>query len=234
MARVPTGIPGLDELIQGGLLEKSTVLVSGGAGTGKTIFSMQFFYKGAEEYDEPGIYISMEEGATNLWWNMKNFRWRVTELERKNLLQIYKVGTIDPSKFKNKFEEEVNTIKDMVDDMGAKRLVIDSTTAFGMWMESESQTRYSLFKLNDALKEMDLTTIMTSEAIGGKKSFSRFGVEEFITDGVIRLYFKPPTRALFVRKMRGTDHDKKPHPFKITNEGVVVNAKQEILWESLE
>ena len=74
MARVRSGIPGLDELIEGGFVESSSVLVSGGAGSGKTIFAMQYIYKGAELYGEPGIYISMEEGATNLWWNMKNFR----------------------------------------------------------------------------------------------------------------------------------------------------------------
>ncbi len=234
MPRVKTGIPGLDELLNGGLLESSTVLVSGGAGTGKTIFSTQFFYKGAEEYDEPGIYISMEEGATNLWWNMKNFRWNVTELEQEDMLEIYRIGMIEPEQFKDRFEEEINKIKNMVDDMGAKRLVIDSTTAFGMWMGSQERIRYSLFKLSDELKEMDLTTLMTAEAPGGKQSFGRFGVEEFITDGVIALYFKPPQRALFIRKMRGTDHDKRPHPFEITSTGIEVNSQQEILWESLE
>lgn len=234
MPRVKSGIPGLDGLLNGGFLESSTVLISGGAGAGKTILSTQFFYKGAREYDEPGIFISMEEGATNLWWNMKNFRWEVTELEQEDMLQIYRVGRIEPDKFADQFEEEVNKIKDMVDDMGAKRLVIDSTTAFGMWMGSQERIRYSLFKLSDELKEMDLTSLLTSESVGNKNQFSRFGVEEFITDGVIALYFKPPQRAMFIRKMRGTEHDKKPHPFKITSEGIKINQSQEVLWESLE
>ena len=233
MARVRSGIPGLDELLNGGFLESSTVLISGGAGTGKTIFSTEFVYKGAKDYDEPGIYITLEEGATNIWWNMKNFRWDVTSLERENMLKIYKVGMINPQDFAEGFEKEVNRIKDMIDDIDAKRLVIDSTTAFGMWMGSEQNIRHSLFKLSEELKGMDVTALLTAEAPGGKERFSRFGVEEFITDGVIALYFKPPQRALFIRKMRGTKHDKKPHPFEITSSGIEVDSKQEVLWESL-
>jgi len=234
MARVKSGIPGLDELLEGGFLESSSVLISGGAGTGKTILSTEFVYKGAKEYDEPGIYITMEEGATNIWWNMKNFKWDVTSLEQENMLKIYKVGMINPQDFAQDFEKEINKIKNMVDDMGAKRIVIDSTTAFGMWMGNTSKIRHSLFRLSEELKDIDTTSLLTAEAPEGKNQFSRFGVEEFVTDGVIALYFKPPQRAMFIRKMRGTDHDKKPHPFEITSSGVQVDPKQEVLWESLE
>ena len=132
MARVRSGIPGLDELIEGGFIEGASVLLSGGAGCGKTIFSMEYIYKGAELYNEPGIFISMEEGATNIWWNMKNFRWNLTKYEQDGLLKLYRVGMIEPSEFANKFSDEIDKIKMMVTQMGAKRLVIDSTTAFGM------------------------------------------------------------------------------------------------------
>ena len=233
MARVPTGIPGLDELIQGGFLEGSSILLSGGAGTGKTIFATQYIYNGAAEYGEPGIYITMEEGATNLWWNMKSFKWNLTKYEQDDMIKIYRVGMIEPAEFAKRFPEEVNRIKAMVDKMGAKRLVIDSTTAFAMWMGSESQVRYSLFKLADELKELKCTTLMTAETLGQRDQFSRFGVEEFITDGVISLYFMPPQRAIFVRKMRGTSHNQKIHPYVIGKTGIEVFPKEEVLWESL-
>lgn len=233
MARVPSGIPGLDELITGGFLEGSTVLVAGGSGTGKTIFALQYIYKGAEQYKEPGIYISMEEGATNLWWNMKSFHWNLTKYEQENLIRLYRVGMIEPVEFAKGFKDEIEKIKKMVDEMNAKRLVIDSTTAFGMWMGSESLIRYSLFKLADELKEMNCTTMLTAETLGGRDQFSRFGVEEFIADGVIVLYFRPPQRAVFVRKVRGTKHDQKVHPFSIVESGIAINPKEEILWESL-
>lgn len=233
MARVSTGIPGLDDLTQGGFLEGSSVLLSGGAGTGKTIFSTQYIYNGAAEYNEPGIYITMEEGATNLWWNMKSFKWNLTKYEQDNLIKVYQVGMIEPSEFARKFNEEIERIKTMVDKMNAKRLVLDSTTAFAMWMGSESQIRYSLFKLVEELKEMKCTTLLTAETLGGRDQSSRFGVEEFITDAVISLFFKPPNRALLVRKMRGTHHDTKPHPYTISEAGIKVDSREEILWESL-
>lgn len=233
MARVPTGIPGLDELIEGGFLEGSSVLVAGGPGTGKTIMAMQYLYKGAEQYKEPGIYITMEEGPTNLWWNMKSFHWNIPKLEQDNLLKIYRMGMIDPKDFASKFREEINRIKDMARQMNAKRLVIDSTTAFAMWMGTDTQIRYALFKLAEELKEMKVTTIMTSETMGARDQYSRFGVEEFITDGVISLYLMPPQRAIFVRKMRGTKHDQKVHPYSISESGINISPREEILWESL-
>ena len=148
--RVPTGIPGLDELTQGGFLEGSSILVSGGAGTGKTILGTQFIYNGAKDYGEPGIYITMEEGPTNIWWNMRSFKWNLTKYE--HMIKLYRVGMIEPEEFAKKFEEEIEKIKDMVNEMNAKRLVIDSTTAFGMWMGSEQRLRYALFRLADELK----------------------------------------------------------------------------------
>lgn len=233
MARVPTGIAGFDELIEGGFLEGASILVAGGTGTGKTIFSTQFIYKGAEQYGEPGIYITLEEGATNIWWNMKAFRWNITKYEQDGLMKIYRVGMIEPVEFARRFDDEIEKIKNMVEDMNAKRLVIDSTTAFGMWMGSDQEIRYSLFKLVDELKSMKVTTVLTAETGGQRDQFSRFGVEEFVADGVVALYFMPPMRALFVRKMRGTRHDPKVHPYSITDNGIEVNPKEEILWESL-
>lgn len=231
--KVPTGIPGLDELIEGGFLEGASILVSGGSGTGKTILATQYIYKGAEQYGEPGVYITMEEGATNLWWNMKSFRWNLTKYEQDGLIKIYRIGMIEPADFAKRFDDEIDRIKKMVDDMNAKRLVIDSTTAFAMWMGGEAQVRYSLFKLSDELKELKCTTIMTCETLGERDQFSRFGVEEFVSDGVIALYFMPPQRAMFVRKMRGTAHDQKIHPYTITNKGIEILPKEEVLWESL-
>lgn len=233
MARVPSGIPGLDELTSGGLLEGSSVLVSGGSGTGKTIFALQYLYKGAELHDDPGIYITLEEGPTNLWWMAKAFQWNLAKLEQQNKIKFYKVGMIEPSDFARKFTSEIEKIKEMVGEINAKRLVIDSTTAFGMWMPSEQHVRYSLFQLIDELKDLKCTTLLTCETFGKRDQFSRFGVEEFITDAVIALYLKPPQRAIFVRKMRGTHHDQKIHPFTIDEKGFTVLSKEEILWESL-
>ena len=149
------------------------------------------------------------------------------------MIKIYKVGMMEPKEFASKFDEEIENIKQMVDKMNAKRLVIDSTTAFGMWMGSEANIRYSLFKLADEMTELKCTVMYTAETLGGRDQFSRFGVEEFITDAVISLYFNPPNRSMLVRKMRGTAHNQKIHPYTIGGTGIEVNAREEVLWESL-
>jgi circadian clock protein KaiC len=164
---------------------------------------------------------------------MKSFKWNVTKLEQQNLLKVYRMGMIDPKDFGTRFKEEIKHIKEMAQEMNAKRLVVDSTTAFAMWMGTDEKIRHSLFRLSEELKEIKVTTILTSETMGGRDQYSRFGVEEFIADGVISLYFMPPQRAMFVRKMRGTKHDPKVHPFTIAQNGIEVFPKEEILWESL-
>jgi len=138
-----------------------------------------------------------------------------------------------PKEFAVQFDEEIGKIKDMVNEMGAKRLVIDSTTAFGMFMGSDANIRYNLFKLITEMKKLNCTTLLLSETGGRRDEFSRFGVEEFVVDGVLALYFFPPVRSVFVKKMRGTDHDKRIHPFEIGAGGIEVNATEQILWESL-
>jgi len=233
MKRTLSGINGLDELLGGGFIEGSSVLIAGGSGCGKTILSTQFIYKGAEQFNEPGIYITLEEGSKNIWWNMKSFHWNITKMQEQNLIKIYRFGMFSPKEFALKFDDEREKIKRMVEEMGAKRLVLDSTTAIGMFMESEAEIRYALFKLIDDLKKLDCTTLLIAETEGSRDQFSRFGVEEFVVDGVIALYFHPPIRCLLVKKMRGTTHDKRVHPFEINEYGIEVNPSEQIIWESL-
>ena len=233
MERTATGITGVDDLLQGGFMPGSAVLISGGAGTGKTIFSTQFIYKGAEQYKEPGIYITLEEGSKNIWWNMKSFHWNITKMQQENLIKIYRFGMFSPKEFALKFDEELEKIKRMVEEMGAKRLVIDSTTTIGLFMESDAEVRYNIFKLIDEMKKLDCTTLLIAETEGGRDQFSRFGVEEFVVDGVMALYFRPPVRCMLIKKMRGINHDKKVHPFEIDEYGIEVNPTEQILWESL-
>lgn len=231
MKRIPTGISGLDELIEGGFPETSSILVSGGSGTGKSIFCLEYLYNGAKEHDQPGIYITMEEGPHNLWWNMQRFHWDLLPLEKANKLKIYK---FEPSlDMKNDVENQVRRIVDKAKAMNAKRMVIDSITAFSFWIDDLSKIRYAVYILVEELRKIDCTTILTCETDGRKNQVSRFGVEEFLVDGVVQLLYIPPHRSMFIRKMRGTNHDKRVHPVEINDDGLQINSKEEILWEAL-
>ncbi|MFH1587427.1 MAG: ATPase domain-containing protein [Candidatus Diapherotrites archaeon] len=236
MERVKTGIAGLDELVQGGIPKGSSVLLSGGSGTGKTIFAMQYIYQGAKELEEPGLYVTLEGNLKNITWNMQSFNWDIKALQDKNLIKIYRLN-LDSMRHQRSVEEQIDKeleiISQMVQEIGAERLVVDSTSAFGVWVRDEGALRGILYRFTNALKDLDCTTILTSETMGGRMQFSAFGVEEFVADGVIALYFTPPHRSVFVRKMRGTDHSKTVHPFEITSEGIKISPKDEIMWEAI-
>jgi KaiC/GvpD/RAD55 family RecA-like ATPase len=233
MERVPTGIKGFDELIEGGIPKGAMVLLSGGAGTCKTILATQFIYNGAKAYKEPGIFVTVESNVKNILWNVENFGWDVKGAEDAKLMNIYRLH-LDPKKdVEAQVDAELNEIKAMVEKMGAQRLVVDSTTAFGVWVKEPGAMRTMLYRFANALKDIGCTTIITAETRGGRENFSAFGVEEFVSDAVIALYFTPPHRSVFVRKMRGTNHSKSVHPFEITASGVEVKPHDEVLWSAI-
>jgi len=235
LERVKTGIPGLDELVSGGIPKGSNVLIAGGAGTGKTILATQYLYNGATQYGEAGLFVTLEGNVRDIAWNMESFQWDIKSLQDQNLLTIYRLN-LESARNKElvvqKIEEQLAEIEREVKEIDAKRLVIDSTTVFGAYIDPNF-LRTTLFRFGDKLKNLGCTTLLTSETAPTKNSFSAFGVEEFVSDGIIALYFTPPNRSIFVRKMRGTTHDKNPHPFDINETGVSVNSRDKIIWEAI-
>lgn len=233
MERVKSGIPGLDELIEGGIPKSSTVLLSGGTGTCKTIFSMQFIYNGALQYQEPGLFVTVESNPKNIAWNMESFGWDIAKLKEKKMMNIFRLKLASKRNFSDMIDQQIQTINGLVKEIGVKRLVVDSTTAFANIIGNESEIRSLLFRFSDGLKELDCTTLMTAETKSQKTEFSAFRVEEFVSDAVIALYFTPPNRSIFIRKMRGTNHSKTVHPFEITEKGITVKPKEQVLWEAI-
>ena len=225
----------MDELLNGGIPKGSNVLVSGGAGTGKTILTTQYLYNGALQYGEPGVFVTLEGNVRDIAWNMESFQWDIKNLQDQGMFTIYRLGmefVKDREMLEERLDEQLGEIKKEVEEIHAKRLVIDSTTVFGAYLEP-SLLRTTLFKFCDELKTMGCTTLLTSETQPNKTSFSAFGVEEFVVDGIFSLNFSPPNRSFFVRKMRGTVHDKNPHPLEITAKGIVVNSRDNIIWEAI-
>ncbi|MCX6798708.1 MAG: hypothetical protein NTW59_01260, partial [Candidatus Diapherotrites archaeon] len=218
---------------QGGIPRGSSVLVSGGTGTCKTIFSMQFAYNGALLYSEPSLFVTIESNPKDIVWNMESFGWNINRLQEQHMLNIYRLKLSSKQNFADLIDEELDTINGLVREMKIKRLVVDSTTSFASLIGDRAAVRGLLFKFTDGLKDLDCTTILTAETKSAKTEFSAFGVEEFVADGIIALYFTPPNRSVFVRKMRGTAHDKNVHPFEITSEGIVVKPKEQVLWEAI-
>ncbi|MHA1662456.1 MAG: ATPase domain-containing protein [Candidatus Thorarchaeota archaeon] len=238
MTRTKTGISGLDELIDGGLVEGSTTLVSGGTGSGKTIFGLQFLYNGASKYNEPGVYVTLETRPKDLKGEAKEFGWDLEELEKTNAIIIVdaasnKAGLATYGEYALRRGFDIGTlareIYRAVEDSKAKRLVIDCISALGMKFDDPSEVRSELFQISALLRELKVTSLLLSETIDPDAQ-SRAGVEQFVTQGLISLNLFEDSgilkRDLLIWKMRQTSHSLKKHTFTISKKGIEIKSKK--------
>lgn len=221
--RVATGIEGLDQLLNGGIPAEHTVFLAGPAGAGKTTFALEFLYRGITENDENGLYVSFEETKDELLTDLP-FDWDLQGLIDDGSLNMVKY---DPYQY----EDIVGLIRSSVRENDAERVVIDSLTALSLYVDDVKDVRKLILDMNEQLRKLETTTLYIGEIkSSAPEQISRFGVEEFIADGVITLILGQQgselTNQLLIRKMRGTDHDKKVHPFKFQDDGLKVYAKE--------
>ncbi len=232
--RVKTGIPGLDELIDGGFPKGDTILIAGKAGTGKSILVNQFLYNGAVLYNEPGVLVTLEEAPRQIKRNMMCFGMDLEALEKKRLLAI-----IDLSPSKAKIPISVNDypsfdlsglkamILNHVEEINAKRIVIDTLSILAYKFRSRDILREEFFKLTAALTEQERTLLLTSEIPEHHTGLGVFDIEAFLASGVIVLYNEKisstsRSRSIEVLKLRGSKHSSRTHSMRITDEGIRV------------
>ncbi len=221
--RISTGIPGLDELIEGGFPEGSVTLLAGGAGAGKTLFSSQFLWHGLEN-GEKGLYITLEEEPDDIKGDAAEFGWEFEEHEGDS----FRITYLNPFKDSGGFADR---IRKEIDEIGADRVVIDSVSVMGMYDETPGKIRERLYDLIRKLKREEVTVIMTTEIPRGQSdAISRFGVEEFVADGVIVLRGMGVAgemgRRLRVEKMRRTDIAGDIFPLRFTDNGLKVEEPE--------
>ncbi len=242
LERAPTGIPGFDELCEGGLLRDRSYLVSGPSGSGKTIFAMQFLVNGIELYNEPGVFVATEERPQHLREHFLTFGWDLEKYEDENMLAIVdatstKIGLPSDERYIDVRPFDTRSLLDQIitiqDEIGARRAVVDSTTSIGFTIGDPAKFRVELLKISTTMEILGLTSVLTCEVIEGEgDKISRFGVENFVVEGTIVLYYtrieNTRVRSLEIFKMRGTNHSSKIHPFEITDKGIVVYSKEEV------
>ena len=246
MDRLKTGIQGLDELVEGGFPAGRSVLISGACGTGKTILSMQYIYKGASEYNEPGVYVTLDERPDLIREDVMRFGWDLKPLEEKNMINIVdgsiaKLGMPSEEEFSlpvtgydvDKLLLEIMRVIKRID---AKRVVIDSIPALGFNFENQNEVRKAILKVSYMLMRSGVTSILVSEIQEGANKFGKYGVEEYVVDGVIVLHYMgvgtQSNRTMHIRKMRSTKHSEDLHPLEITEKGIAVHKIEEEFEES--
>ncbi len=228
LAKVPTGIAGFDEITHGGLPQGRPTLVTGAAGSGKTLFGMEFLVRGAVDHGEPGVFLAFEELATDLAVNVASLGFDLARLEREDLL-VVDAFRLDPAEYveTGAFDLEGLFIRlaGAVDSIGARRVVIDTIEVLFTALPNAGIVRGELGRLFRWLKERGLTVVITGER-GDAGSLTRFGIEEYVSDCVVSLDHRVTdeisTRRLRVLKYRGSLHGTNEYPFLITDRGIDV------------
>ncbi len=221
--RAPTGISGFDELVEGGLPQGRTILLTGAAGSGKTTFGMQFLYNGATRYGENGVYVTLQEELADIIQDMGRYGWDIQDLVNQSKLRFVQ----PPVPFEISGQEiNIDTMLDLIHkkvmEIGASRIVFDSLAQLGLPYTDVISLRRDIMRLNSLLRELGCTNILLTEMMEESRKYSLYGVEEFITQGVIVLHSTPAYRALQITKLRGTRHDTSLNRMRITDKGIVV------------
>lgn len=230
--KLVTGISGFDDVTEGGLPKGRTTLVSGTAGSGKTVLAAQFLAEGIVKSNEAGVFITFEESPLDIRRNIRSLGWDVPEWEANS-----KWAFVDASPQQGEENPVVSGSYDLsgllarignaVKRTGAKRVAMDSLGAIFSRFDDGAIIRSELFRIAIALKGMGVTAMMTAERREEYGDISRFGVEEFVADNVIILRNvlegEKRRRTLEILKFRGTNHHKGEYPFTIIpQQGIVV------------
>ena len=241
--RVPSGIDGFDELVQGGFPKNSCILVAGAPGTGKTIFGLEYLYNGAAKHNERGLFVTLEQKVEDLMLQARAFGWDFDKMVEEEKIKFM---FLDVAKYGN----VTGHIQKEVEDGGYKRLVIDSLNTLSSYpltpgklnnaykfletlansipipLDITTVTRMQIHEIITAIKDMDCTSIVISELLRKSEGMSRDEVSEFLVDGVLTLHYillgTMTGRTLMIQKMRHTKHSEDVHPMDFADAGIKI------------
>jgi KaiC domain protein len=224
LPRIDLGIDGLDQMIQGGVPERSLLVAMGGAGTGKTTFGLQFITH-ALERDERAVFITLEESRDRVINSATEKGYAFDEYVADGQLAVVDV---DPIEMANSLASIRNELPALVEEFDASRLVLDSVSLLEMMYEDRAKRRNEIYDFARSLKGAGVTALLTSEASSETAYASRYGIVEYLTDAVFVLqYIRPDdfreTRmAIEIQKIRDANHSREKKPYEITSEGISV------------
>lgn len=228
--RVKIGIEGLDEMILGGVPERSLMVAIGSAGTGKTTFGLQFLHHGLEA-GESAVYITLEESRERILDTADEKGWEFSAHESAGRLAVV---DLDPIEMANSLSSVSSELPGLVESFEADRLVLDSVSLLEMMYDHPSERRSEVFGFTRSLKNAGVTTMVTSEASADSDYASRYGIIEYLADAVFVLQYVRPsdfreTRlAVEIQKIRDANHSRETKPYDITDDGISVYRQANI------
>jgi KaiC/GvpD/RAD55 family RecA-like ATPase len=244
VAKTKTGIPGLDEILEGGLPRNYVHSVVGAPGSGKTIMGAQFLYRGATQYAENGVYVSLEEPTYSFANNMMRFNWNMFDLESQGKIVLvdaspqqeepggdFKIrgGVLGTEKFD--LDGLTGVIVNARKRVAAKRCVIDSLTSIAGAYRNLDEFRFRLLQFYRALTELELTTLVLTEC--STPTVTKYGPETILAQGSFLLHTMRDrdlvTSVLEIQKMRGVRVHKSTLYYRITPDGFDVRAQEPVM-----
>jgi len=244
---INSGIPGFDSLLEKGIPSGSNIIISGGPGSGKTIFCLQALYNKAVE-GEDCVFLSMEERPDRLKNHMLEFGFKVEEIEKndeqiilcangkgrislRRLQPMILARSIEAllEKASGSLPIELDLVLDFIPkNFNTCLLTLDSISAIETaFSGTKRQYRIYIEQLFRYFENMDITTFMITESSDAPKKFSTTGVEEFLADGIFVFYnfqgIKGRTRGVEIYKLRGASHSQCIAQFDITNKGLKIS-----------
>jgi circadian clock protein KaiC len=225
--KVLSGIKGLDDITRGGLPKGRPSLVSGGPGCGKTLFAMEFIVRGITDYGEHGVFVAFEEKIDDLKMNFRSMGFDLDDLVRQKKLILDHIN-IERSEIEETGEYDLEglfiRLGSLIDEVGAKRIAIDTLEALFSSFANEAILRSELRRLFLWLKDRGVTAVVTGER--GDPMITKYGLEEYVADCVITLDHRVTnqiaTRRLHIVKYRGSIHGTDEYPFLISEDGISV------------
>ncbi len=242
VARAKTGIPGLDEALEGGLLRNHVYSVIGPPGAGKTIMAAQFIFRGATQYAENGVYASLEEAPHSVANSVMPFNWNLFDLESQG-----KIVLVDAAPFQERPGSELKIRGGVLSSeafdldgllgviaharkrVAAKRCVIDSLDAMGGVYRTEFEFRFKLLQFFRALSQLELTTLVLTDA--PTPTVEKFGVESILASGCFILHNstkEAPSQTMEIQKIRGIKTPKRVMAYRITPDGFEVRPQESV------
>jgi len=244
--KVPTGIKGLNDILNGGIPRGSLALVLGGPGVGKTILATQFLVNGINEFKENGIFATLLENPIRLKENMAKFGWNLGELEKSEKFRFIdasptapppitrlsgeiRLGMISIGRREFSMISLIEAIQSAVEEINAKRIVLDSMASLIFQYADLTQRRKAILDLFESLISSKATCLVTQEQrnLGLERGIQD---EEYLADGVIIMQRyqvgKILLRAIQIEKMKRSEIDDQPRPYKITDKGIAVFPKE--------
>lgn len=225
--RVPTGIEGFDEMTNGGFPKNAINVLSGRAGSGKTLFSIHYAVEGALR-EENTVYISVDDVRESVIRASKQYDIPLKEAIEKNRVRLYDYEGVQNymqgTQSMVGFEDLTKNIDSLIAPVNADRLVVDSVAGLGIAEDSVNQIRRNMLEFIRRIRENDLTAILVTERWEDK--LTRYGAEEYVGDSLVVLGLEQMQnqmdRSINIRKMRYTDHDTSFRPIEITEDGLQV------------